>query len=171
MFVTEPGDKIGVVSFNSEGKISKGEVLSFYDNSNHVIQLSITETGYHNVFVFCNGLQLQNSPFIYTVGHSVYKEVKGFVTNEKIIINAGVGFIVHVKLFDMFGNLVLTDPGISFTMNLKGTCTILDFDEGCYRVVVTLIEIGSHLLEIKGNGIRVLITYEDVTDFNNITEV
>lgn len=171
MFVLEPLDKIGVVSFNSSGEMSKGEVIQFFDNYTHIIQLNLIESGYHSVYVFCNGVQLQNSPFVYTVRHSEFKTAKGYVPSDNLVVNAGVGFLVLVKIYDRYGNLVLCDPGLKFSINIGGKCEVIDFEEGCYRVIVYCTELGKHVITLKSNGIVVPMTLEDYSDPEKITEV
>ena len=171
MFVVDPLDKIGVACFNSNGDISKGEICSYWDQSSHYIELKIEESGYHYVYAFCNSIQLKNSPFIYTVKHGPFFEAKAYVNSEDILINAGVGFIALVKAYDRYGNLVIQDPKILFSINIGGKCEIIDFEEGCYRVIIYCTEIGKHPLVINGNNKNVSITFKEILQEDEEKEV
>lgn len=163
MFINDPLDKIGVLAFNSNGGISKGEISAYWDNSKHIIEAKLTGAGHHTIYVFCNSLQLKNSPFIYTVGHGNFTYCKGFVSSESLLINAGVGFVMLIKAYDRFDNLVTNDPELVFSSSVDGRCEIIDFEEGCYRVVVYCTEIGKHEMVMKCNGRAFEIVLQDFT--------
>ena len=171
MFVLLPLDKIGVVSFSPAGGVSKGSADAYWDNDKHVVELKITEAGHHTVYVFCNSLQLKNSPFIYTVAHGLYSHCRGFINGETVMVNAGVSFMVLVKVFDRYDNLVTTDPEIDFSINIGGRCQVIDFEEGCYRVMVYPTAIGRHSVVLKAKERPVAITIQEFADLDTITDV
>lgn len=170
LFVLEPVDKVGVVCFDSDGKVSKGEVLSYWDNSTHIIELKLLQAGYHYLYVFVNGTLLKTSPYVYTVGHSGFSSALGFIASDRVLINAGIKFVMLIKIFDKFENLIVKDLDLVFKPSV-GICNIVDFHEGCYRVQVIINEIGTHSLKIQCNGTNILFAIEDYTDPKNVVIV
>lgn len=163
LFVLEPVDKVGVVCFDSNGKLSNGEVLTYWDNSSHLIELRLVQAGYHYLYVFVNGTLLKSCPYVYTVGHGGYNKALGFFSSDRVLINAGHKFLILVKVFDKFENLIIKDLGLIFKPSI-GKCEILDFHEGCYRLQITMNEIGKHQLKIDCNGTDLLFAIEDYSD-------
>lgn len=171
MFVNEPLDKVSALCFNGEGKISKGECQAYWDESRYVIELNITEAGYHSLYGFVNGMLLANSPVIYTVKHGEFKEAKVFVNSEEMIVNAGVGFTVLVQILDKYGNLVLEEPKLDLSLNVSGHCQILDYAEGCFRVSVYCTSIGKHNLQVLSGTKPLQYILQDNSEPDNIVDL
>ncbi|CAG9325741.1 unnamed protein product [Blepharisma stoltei] len=174
-FTVSPGDRISAKAFSHDtGNLSKGEIIVYFDNRRYIIELRLIEAGNHDIYVWCNGLQVTNSPAIYTVSPTSLCSCKCYlpiinkrIQENKLIVHAGGEFMLDFLGFDKYdnqssigGELYIEDVFIEGSEGLEKK--LIDLGDGKYQLFLKGKRAGDVLLKIKVKGLYVEAILQDL---------